>query len=496
MTAIEAKASALPVDTVDAADTVDPADSASPADTVDAADTGAKTTLENESSGRPRHDLPELEAFRGLAALMVLFTHVGFDSGAGIMSAWAGWLSRLDFGVTLFFLLSGFLLFRPYVQHAYGRRPAVSARSYLRRRYVRIYPALIVVLIFDYLISPGAREASISEWLYTLLMVQNYTMDFLDHIPGMVQGWSLCVEVSFYLLLPLIAPLILGAGTAAADASARARAARQKRQARTPAQIRQAALELSRRRLPYRLLGTRDWRTELPAMRPGLLLAGMVLVAVVWRFTFLLYAGGQNRQNLWVPGFFDWFAAGMALAWLRERDLELPRPIRELASSTGACWSLALAGYWLTTTKLAGPFGLEAAATMSEALLKHFGYLLIAILIMLPVILGDPMASWRRVACTPFFGWLGQISFGIFLWHPMLMAAIRRMLRLAPLTGGGFWVTLILTMLASAVAATLSWRLIEQPLQRRWRNGFRNRRPAGAAPSRWLVLRRKATSPS
>ncbi|HST84754.1 MAG TPA: acyltransferase [Kineosporiaceae bacterium] len=475
MTAIEAKASAPPVDP---------------------ADTGASTTLENEHSGRPRHDLPELEAFRGLAAVMVLFTHVGFDSGAGVLSAWAGWLSRLDFGVTLFFLLSGFLLFRPYVQHAYGRRPAVSARSYLRRRYVRIYPALIVVLIFDYFISPGAREASISEWLYTLLMIQNYTMDFLNHIPGMVQGWSLCVEVSFYLLLPLIAPVVLGTGTAAAHASARARAAREQRQARTPAEIRQAALELSRRRLPYRILGSRDWRAELPAMRPGLLLAGMVLIAIAWRLIFLVYAGGQNRQNLWLPGFFDWFAAGMALAWLRERDREVPKPIRDIASSTGACWSLALAGYWLTTTKLAGPFGLEAAATMSEALLKHFGYLVIATLIMLPVVLGDPAASWRRVACTPFFAWLGQISFGIFLWHPMLMAAIRRMLRLAPLTGGGFWVTLILTLIASSVAATLSWRLIEQPLQRRWRNGFRHRRPTDAPPFRWPVLRRKATSTS
>ncbi len=116
-------------------------------------DEAARTTLENERSGNPRHDLPVLEAYRGLASIMVVFTHVGFLSGVGMAGAWAGWLSRLDFGVALFFLLSGFLLFRPYVQAAYGRRPKVEVRSYLRRRYVRIYPAFAVVLIVNYLIT-------------------------------------------------------------------------------------------------------------------------------------------------------------------------------------------------------------------------------------------------------------------------------------------------------------------------------------------------------
>jgi len=98
---------------------------------IEVADESARTTLVNEHSGQPRHDLPVLEAFRGLAAIMVVFTHVGFISGAGMAGAWAGWLSRLDFGVALFFLLSGFLLFRPFVQAAYDRRPRVEVRSYL-----------------------------------------------------------------------------------------------------------------------------------------------------------------------------------------------------------------------------------------------------------------------------------------------------------------------------------------------------------------------------
>jgi peptidoglycan/LPS O-acetylase OafA/YrhL len=455
-------------------------------------DDDAKTTVENELSGQPRHDLPVLEAFRGLAAVMVVFTHVGFISGVGVAGAWAGWLSRLDFGVTLFFLLSGFLLFRPFVQAAYGRRPPVSVRSYLRRRYVRIYPALITVLLFDYLITPEAREADLSLWIYTVLMVQNYFVNFVNQLPGLVQGWSLSIEVSFYVMLPLLARLILGRGTGAASASARARQAREARAARTPTQIRQAALERSRLPLIPRLLSTRAWPAELPAMRPAFLLAAMALISLGWRLGYLLDSGGLNNELLWLPSFLDWFAAGMALAWLRERDTPIPRLLRDISSSTGACWSLALALYWLTTTEVAGPFGLETPS-IGATMLKHVVFLLVATLLLLPAVFGNPAASWRRTACNPFFTWLGRISFGVFLWHPMLMGAIRRMLRLEDMAGG-FWITLVLTLVASAIAGTLSWRFVEEPLQRRWRNGFRRSQRGPAPNRRQVIIRRKAVS--
>lgn len=454
---------------------------------VAADDPGARTTLQNEHSGHPRHDLPVLEAYRGLAAVMVVLTHVGFLSGAGVAGPWAGWLSRLDFGVTLFFVLSGFLLFRPFVQAAYGRRPAVGVGGYLRRRYVRIYPALIVVLIFNYLITPQAREADPSLWLFTAAMIQNYTVNFVNQLPGLVQTWSLCIEMSFYLALPLLARLALGRGTAAGRADARARAARADRLARTPAQVRQEALDRSRQHWLTRVRSARPWHLELPALRPAFVFGALVLLATGWRLGFMLNSGGLDNELLWLPAFLDWFAAGMALAWLRERDAPAPRLIREIASSPGACWSLGLAGFWLTTTELAGPYGLEAPTT-GETVFKHLAFAVIATALMLPAVFGSPSAGWRRTAVNPFFSWLGRISFGVFLWHPMLIEVVRRMLRLEPLTGG-FWLTLSLTLIASTVAGTLSWRLVEEPLQRRWRNGFR----PGAAPpgSGWPVRIRR-----
>ena len=449
---------------------------------VAAADEGARATVTSEVSPRPTHDLPVLEAFRGIAALMVVFTHVGFLSGRAVAGPWAGWLSRLDFGVTLFFLLSGFLLFRPFVQAAYGRRPAVPVRPYLRRRFLRIYPAFLIVLVANYLITPTSREFNAERWISTALLIQNYTGNFGNQLPGLVQTWSLAIEMSFYLALPLLAWLVLGSGTAAGQASERLDAGRAPAVEITPAQRRLA--ELSRRRQPLRLqiVSSRPWPLEFAAMRPGFVLLAVVLLSTVWRLFYAQSNGGIGNQNIWLPSFLDWFAAGMALAWLRERSQPIPALLRTLAATPGTCWSLALAGYWLTTTALAGPTDLTSP-TIAEATLKHVTFLVIAVLALLPAVFGQSSTGWRRIAEHPFFHWLGQISFGVFLWHLMLLGAIRRILGM-PAFDGHFLLSLLLTLAASAVAGTLSWRLLEEPTQRRWRTSSRTRaRSAVVAPT-------------
>lgn len=444
---------------------------------VDAVDEGAQATVSSEASSLPRHDLPVFEAYRGIAALMVVFTHVGFDTGVGVLGVWAGWLARLDFGVTVFFLLSGFLLFRPLVQAAYGRRPPVRTGAYLRRRFVRIYPAFIVVLAFDYLLTPAARAASNSLWLETLFLIRNYTNDFVNQLPGLVQSWTLGVEVSFYLALPLLARLVLGRHTGAAAASQRLREHRAEIAAASPAQQRQALMAWRRKHWLTRILTARPWRLELAALRPGIVLGVVVALSIGWRLDYLVWHSGVGHELLWLPAFLDWFGAGMLLAWLRERDTAVPSVLRHIANSPGACWSLALAGYWLSTTKLGGPYGLQGPTT-AEALLKHLIFLVIGTLVLLPAVFGDVSAAWRQIAVNRFFTWLGQISFGVFLWHPMLLEAIRRALGMTAFDGH-FWVSLVLTLAASAIAGTLSWHYVEKPLQQRWRNGFRQgRRPA------------------
>ena len=435
----------------------------------------------------PRHDLPVLEAYRGVAALMVLVTHVGFISGAGVTGTWRGWLARLDFGVALFFLLSGFLLFRPFVQAAYGYRPRVEIGAYLRRRYVRLYPAFVVTVIAVYLLLPASRDFETALWVQTFFMVQNYFTAFGKQLPGLVQTWSLVIEVSFYVCLPLLAMLVLGRGdrlarlgTAAdpagpagpADPDGPDAAPRTRRAAR-------AAEARRRRSAPRRKLASLfalppRWRPYRPAIALGLLFAG----SLAWRAIFVVTSDGYGRELLWLPAFVDWFAAGMALAWFRERPFPVPEALRYLANTPGVCLCIGVALYWLTTTGLGGPYDL-VGATAGQVIFKHFTYAVIATLLMLPGVVGDPAARWRGFAVSPIMRWLGQISFGVFLWHPLLIELIRGALNYQDFAGA-FWATLLLTLIASLTVATLSFKFVEEPAQRRFRNGFR--RTAARAP--------------
>jgi peptidoglycan/LPS O-acetylase OafA/YrhL len=447
-------------------------------DAAPAADTATPRPPDMPHDGTPvgpRHDLPVLEAYRGVAALMVLVTHVGFTSGAGITGTWAGWLARLDFGVALFFLLSGFLLFRPFVQAAYGFRPPVEVGAYLRRRYVRLYPAFVITLVAVYFTLPESRDYAKSLWIQTFFMVQNYFTAFGKQLPGLVQTWSLVIEVSFYLCLPLLSMLVLGRGARLGrlGATAEAAAAPQTRREARAAESRRKR-SAPRRRLVSLFSLPPHWQPY----RPAIVLAVMFAGSIGWRIAYMITSDGYGSQLLWLPAFIDWFSAGMALAWLRERPTPVPQALRYLANTPGVCLCMAVTLYWLTTTKLGGPYDLIGAST-DEVIFKHFNYAVIATLLMMPGVLGDPTAGWRKHAVSPVMRWLGQISFGVFLWHPLLMELIRQALDYQ-VFGGGFWVLLILTTISSLCVATLSFRFVEEPAQRRFRNGFR--RTAARAP--------------
>ncbi|MGH7292658.1 MAG: acyltransferase family protein, partial [Myxococcota bacterium] len=84
-----------------------------------------------------------LTGMRGLAALLVLGTHAAFATGklshgyVGVMYA------RLEIGVAIFFVLSGFLLFRPWVRAAAAGVSLPSVGHYARRRMRRVMPAYL-----------------------------------------------------------------------------------------------------------------------------------------------------------------------------------------------------------------------------------------------------------------------------------------------------------------------------------------------------------------
>jgi peptidoglycan/LPS O-acetylase OafA/YrhL len=134
-----------------------------------------------------------LDAIRAIACAMVVLCHLSVHAGDGR-------LVGLQNGVMLFFCLSGYLLYRPFVR---GR---VVIRDYVRNRAVRIVPAYLVALIGVTALS-GDRTF-LDKPLTFLLLAQNYDPSTWQGFLGV--SWTLVLEAQFYLTLPVIAYLVRG----------------------------------------------------------------------------------------------------------------------------------------------------------------------------------------------------------------------------------------------------------------------------------------------
>ena len=233
--------------------------------------------------------LPELEGVRALAALAVVITHVSFQTATG----WA-WAERLDYGVAVFFVLSGFLLWR--------RRHAHTVGQYALSRVARLAPLYVVCVVAVLALLPDASPLTLPQLLTNLTGTQLYIADGL--VPGLTQLWSLCVEFAFYAVLPLLA-----------------------------------------------------WALDRFSARGRvLLIAGAGVLSLGWGFLPFVagFESGQVNTQIWPPAYFSWFAVGMLAAeaeaaGVRVRAGRIVRP---------ACWAVALGCVWLASREWFGPQGL------------------------------------------------------------------------------------------------------------------------------------------
>jgi len=171
-----------------------------------------------EPGRRERGRVAGIDGLRALAALSILVYHV-FISGAAKTSAAPDFgasaskaFNWLQSGVTLFFVLSGFLLFRPYAFAALRGKPYPSLRAYLRNRALRILPLYWFVLIVTALAFQHYLLAHPLRLIANAAFLQNYfpswpVSDYRGY--GISPAWSLCVEVVFYLSLPALGLLTL-----------------------------------------------------------------------------------------------------------------------------------------------------------------------------------------------------------------------------------------------------------------------------------------------
>jgi len=421
------------------------------------------------TSAQGRWHQDSLDGLRAAAAGAVLLTHIGGLTGYTLTGTPVSWaMSRGDVGVPIFFALSGLLLYRPWAVAALTGQQTGPLATYLRRRALRILPAywVVVLIALPWLNRADARHAW--PWVQYLLLLQNY-----DAHPwwtgtgaqGLAQAWSLVVEVSFYLALPLLAAALTWFACRSGPPG-------------------EAGVPRRARRL----------------------LAGLTVLAVS-SFGFSVLAL-HPRQALWfgatLPPQLIYFCAGMAiavaLAWAGAESEPGParRACRTLAASAGMGGLIAACAFAMACTPLAGSESLSVL-TVWQTEFKTALYTVIALAVVAPLACQPHGPSAGRSARLLGSGparFLGRISYGIFLWQFLAAFAVFRLLGLKVAGEGGSYspagVAMIgLAMAAAAVAAaTVSYYLVEQPAQRLgryWRSSSATRRATMSRPRIWGI---------
>jgi peptidoglycan/LPS O-acetylase OafA/YrhL len=190
-------------------------------------------------SVRPGSRIAGIEGLRAFAAGAIVVLHAFSIPAAAGLIAYPGWLFvttiPLTDGVTLFFVLSGFLLWRPFASAVASGRDLPSLGRYARNRVVRILPAYWAVLAVSALVLQSVRVVPVSAHplagalhdpvllVKDALLVQELSPGTLSS--GIEPAWSLAVEVTFYVLLPLLGLLAAWLATRAASRRGRLAAA-------------------------------------------------------------------------------------------------------------------------------------------------------------------------------------------------------------------------------------------------------------------------------
>jgi len=378
----------------------------------------------SETGTREAHGaFPCIDGLRAFAACAVVLCHTAGVSSL-ITSTGGAYLAGLRAGVQIFFVISGFVLYRPFAQaHAAGNS-GPSLGSYFRRRFFRIFPAYWLVLTVGFLV--GVIELfGVRSTISQFLLVQGYVAQPLrvGHFIGLIPAWTLVAEVSFYVFLPFYAFTIWWIGH----------------------------------------------RRPLPAEITGL---------------FLLFAVGM-ASNIWaanspipravgvLPVNIAPFALGMTLAVCKINITRGSRAWRWTERAFGTPWkSWLVAAVAFSATVWAihypavlGFFPIPPTTQMSYLCLID----LMGVCVVLPAVFGDQFrGAGRRVLRTRPIVFLGIISYGIYLWHvPVIDATLK-----FNVYGGRntheprfeFFEVTAVTIALTGLLAIGTWYALEKPL--------------------------------
>lgn len=155
--------------------------------------------------GHHSQRLPSLDGLRAVSILMVLGSHATRTTGyPESLKPYSGCLWNGNLGVSVFFVISGFLITWLLLAEQ-GKTGAINLLAFYKRRVLRIFPVFYAFLLTVLLMSIWLhRDFSFAEWLSAATFTRNYFQGHwtLGHL------WSISVEEQFYLLWPFALTLL------------------------------------------------------------------------------------------------------------------------------------------------------------------------------------------------------------------------------------------------------------------------------------------------
>jgi peptidoglycan/LPS O-acetylase OafA/YrhL len=346
----------------------------------------------------------------------------------------------MDAGVAIFFVLSGFLIYRPFViAHAEGRKPQRTV-SFWWRRVLRIVPAYWVALTFFWKVLPTYDLGD--QWWRYYLFLQIYDQD--TTIGGLTQAWSLCTEMSFYLLIPFWAMLM----------------------AFVARRVRSVYVDLAGCFLLF-ATGYAFRQLASPHVNPGAGGPGK------WAGTFQI-----------LPSNIDLFAIGMGIAvvsvWAL-RDDRLRRFADLVTTWAEPFWAAAILLFAWYAWRV-GPADVNVGYAWGFWQKRQAIVGAVAALILLPAVFGPQGKGLMRkgLLLKPVV-WVGTLSYGLYLWHlDLIKHAVTPFAWPGEPRPNPDWTGWLgqgqyhahvgklfaIGLIGGLVAAAISWYAMERPLQR------------------------------
>ncbi len=357
-----------------------------------------------------RFRVPGLDGIRALAVTTVIVFHLLPGTLVG------GYL-----GVDIFFVVSGFLITTLLLREraATGR---ISLRGFWTRRARRLLPALGLLLLAcctaalivggDVLVGLGTQVVGAITFSSNWLFIAQGSSYFGETVPELFRNlWSLAVEEQFYVVWPLLVVVLL---------------------------------------------------VRIPRWARLVLIAALAIASAAW-MAVSVPADGAAFDPTRVYYGTDTHAFGLAIgAFLAV--LLLGRGVSGIGMrGRGIRWALGLGG----TLAIAGLLALAVLLPGGSALAYRGGLVLVSLLsaVAIAALLVPGSLLARALDLAPI-RWVGLRSYGLYLWHWPVFVLVGAALPTWPREGFESWAIGGIALAITVVAATLSYRFLEQPIRR------------------------------